>query len=641
MATPQGGPRDSLPPVVVRTTPAPYTTKFNGKKISIEFNEYIQLKEQQKYFFVSPPGLKKPTLTVKGKGVEVVFQEDLTPETTYRLDFGSSIRDNNEGNPLYGYSYVFSTGDVIDSLVMVGQTVRAYERDTAIGSYLFFFDEKEDSTTIDSTLFRGKADAMFRSDSSGYFVADILKDKRYRIYALDDTNGDQKYQAGTDLVAFLDETFNPAELDGFTMTYDSVKNYMTIDNLQAKLELFKEIPLRRQSISKQERPLRQKIVFVFNTPNPVIDSLNLKGIDPQWLIREDGMVGDTITYWIAPPTKENIKELVDTIRGVMVLQREDSVWQPYMSREKMTLTHRIIESKREMRERLQAERQKAAPATAKKNKKNGKRNKITNDTLASKLDTINRTDAIENSSKEKTDEIPINPFSFRTESSTPLNPTKHVSFNFAFPLRTIDSSRIELHKIETTEQRGKREQGSTPQTRSVKVPFTLSQTPGNIRRWVLRADWVEDQEYSLMIPSGVFEDITFEKNDTLTSKFKVANPDKFGTIVLSSKADSSDMSTYIYEILQGSSKHNTMIERIKGVKPGDKITVSYLNPGSYTLRIIQDINNNGKWDTGSLTERRQPEKVRMYLDENSTNKHLISKERWTVEEELDLKKIFE
>lgn len=672
MAPPKGGPIDSLPPIVVRTTPLPYTTNFNSKKIVVEFDEYVKLKDQSKFFFVSPPGSKKPKLQIKNKSLEIEFEQKLDSNTTYRLDFGNCIVDNNENNPLHGYSYVFSTGKAIDSLVMAGQTLGAFERDSILGAYIFYYDAKADSIKQDSTMFNAKVDALFRTDSSGYFIADILKDKSYRIYALDDTNGDQKYQPGTDRIAFLDTVYNPVELPPFSMIYDSVKRYMIIDPLQVNFDLFKEVPVKRQSIAKQERPQRQKILLTFNSAHPVYDSLYLEGIDPQWIIRENGSIGDSVTLWIAPPTKELVAQLVDTIRGTMLLERQDSVWKPYNSKERLMLTHRIVLTQEQLKEQAkeerakqqearQAERAKKAKLKPKKQPK-GKKGKVTADTTAKKItidslaqniaqDTIpkiiNEPAKTDTTKKEK----PVNPFKFKTEAASPLNPNNHISFVFESPLRALDSSAIELyHLVPEATNKGKKgnardrerdkEQDKNAKIQEVSIPFTIVNSATDMRRWTLRADWKADQDYRLMIPAGAFEDITFQANDTLNSKFKIADPDKFGSIEFKTVADTSDKNSYILEVIQKSGKGFNIVERITDVKAGQEIMIQYLKAGTYNLRIIQDKNHNKKWDTGSLVERRQPEKVRVLMDADNTRRDMISKERWTVQEQLDLKKIF-
>ena len=130
MMTPTGGPRDSLPPVIVAMTPDNFSTNrplLNHEKIYIEFNEFVQLKDQQKEFFTSPAMKKKPTVSIRGRGIVIQLRDTLLPNTTYALNFGSAVRDNNEGNPLYSMRYVFSTGPEIDSMIVSGYTADSYK----------------------------------------------------------------------------------------------------------------------------------------------------------------------------------------------------------------------------------------------------------------------------------------------------------------------------------------------------------------------------------------------------------------------------------------------------------------------------------------------------------------------------------
>ena len=118
---PQGGPRDSIPPVVMKETPLNGTLNFTGKEIVVQFDEYIQLDDVQKNVLISPPQQTPPEVKAIGKKLSVVFQEDLIDSTTYTLDFGPAICDYNEKVPLEGYVFSFSTGDVIDSLAISGK----------------------------------------------------------------------------------------------------------------------------------------------------------------------------------------------------------------------------------------------------------------------------------------------------------------------------------------------------------------------------------------------------------------------------------------------------------------------------------------------------------------------------------------
>lgn len=595
ISPPVGGPKDTLAPRVVSATPPMYTTNFKGKKVFIEFNEYIQLKDQSKQFFMSPAGMTKPRLTIKKRGVEVVFEEPLDSATTYRLDFGSSIADNNEGNALKGFSYVFSTGDVIDSLIMSGQVLNTLSQDSVLDALVFFFDARADSTQLDSTMFNARAEAIFRSDSSGFFVADVLKDKPYRIYAIEDKNGNQKYEPGTDLIGFANGTFDPTQLEDFTITYDSVRRRMIIDPLQVRFDMFMERPSRRQVLLKHERPERQKLVFAFANAEPGIDSLQLEGLDPEWIIREQNLFGDSLTMWIAPPTRELAKALTDTIRGSMTYLRPDSLGVVRPFHQKLSFTHSLPKV-----EEL---------------KKNTRKNEIKDSTKIPK---------------------PPNPFRFDVQASTPLNPEQSIRFSFPYPLRQADSSRIELYLIELVVGRDGKES-----KREVRAPFSLVRAPGDRHRYTLSSDWKIGRDYRLMIPSGTFEDITFASNDTLRSNFTVADPDKYGTIRLRTQPDSVNNSTYIIELLKGRGERETIEKRVNGVIPGQEVKLRYVAPGKYRLRIIEDANTNGRWDTGNLTLRVEPEKVRLWRAEDGFSSEILTKENWEVDHVLDLRAIFE
>ena len=157
MMTPTGGPRDSLPPVIVNMTPDNFSTNrplVNHEKIYIEFDEFVQLKDQQKEFFTSPQMKKKPLVSLRGRGVVIQLRDTLEANTTYSLNFGSAIRDNNEGNPLYSMRYVFSTGPEIDSMVMSGYTADSYKADSVSKSFIWFFpaDSVENVAEYDAYL---------------------------------------------------------------------------------------------------------------------------------------------------------------------------------------------------------------------------------------------------------------------------------------------------------------------------------------------------------------------------------------------------------------------------------------------------------------------------------------------------------
>jgi hypothetical protein len=135
MQRPTGGPKDSLPPVLLGEAPANLTRNFKAKEIVLEFDEFIKLNNQFKEFSISPDMEKQPEYKVKKKNLHIILPDSLEKNTTYTINFGKGLVDYNEGNPIENYTYVFATGPELDSLTISGSVINAYTQ---------VFDEKED-----------------------------------------------------------------------------------------------------------------------------------------------------------------------------------------------------------------------------------------------------------------------------------------------------------------------------------------------------------------------------------------------------------------------------------------------------------------------------------------------------------------
>ncbi|MCC8035532.1 MAG: Ig-like domain-containing protein, partial [Rikenellaceae bacterium] len=405
-----GGPKDSLPPVVVAMNPAYGTTNFKGDRIYIEFDEYIQLKDQQKEFFSSPRMEKKPTLLIRGKGIQIDIADTLRENTTYALNFGSSIADNNEGNPLYSFRYVFSTGDQIDSMIMSGYTVDAYKKDSVSKTFLFFYAAEKDSIPeYDSTVFNHIPDVIARAENNGIFIAENLKPIDYRIYAIQDNNGNQTYEPGTDGIGFLDSIYNPTRMPAFNVWFDTTRSYVTADP-QLYFRMFRDEPFRRQYLSGSSRPLQHKVVLTFGAPNPQVDTLIFDGVPSSRIITEYlKPTRDSVALWFNMPSEY----MPDTLKGRISFMRHDSINQLVRHGQELVLGWKAFESKEDekMREALEKERQRAI-------------------------------DAGEEPPREKS------PFKYNIESSAALNPEENLVFNFDYPLVWLDTAAISLIRVE-------------------------------------------------------------------------------------------------------------------------------------------------------------------------------------------------
>lgn len=212
--TPQGGDLDTEPPKFLRATPENYSTNFNKDEIRIYFNEYIKLDDAQKQIIISPPMANKPEITPLGspaKYIKIKLNDTLRKNTTYAINFGNSVVDNNEGNPLPYFRYIFSTGDYIDSLKVAGTVSDALlkEADPFISVMLYDADETYNDSLIFTTPPRYITNTL---DSLKTFELNNIKEGTYYLLAVRDLNNDYKYNPGKEKIAFLKETITiPAD----------------------------------------------------------------------------------------------------------------------------------------------------------------------------------------------------------------------------------------------------------------------------------------------------------------------------------------------------------------------------------------------------------------------------------------------
>ncbi len=588
IGTPTGGPKDTLPPVVVAVVPEDGATNFKSKSIYIEFDEYVQLKDQQKEIYVSPAMGKKPVFTMRGRGIYIQIKDDsLLPETTYAIEFGSSVADNNESNALHGLRYVFSTGNTIDSLICSGYTEDSYTADSLGKSFIWFYeaDSVETPDTYDSTIFKYKPSKIARSQNNGIFIAQNLKPVPYRVYAIFDANDNQTYEPSIDKVGFVDGVYNPAEMPDFAIWYDSVRRYPSADP-QLYFRLFTDVSFRRQSLQEATRPEQHKVVLSFGASNPDIRSLRLDSVPQDKIIVEPLSKGrDTLALWLNVPSES----LPDTLRGEIVFMAHDTLNVLRETKEELKLSWRRIESRDQERERERNERARA------------------------------KAEAAGEEWKE-----PPTPSTFAMidfAKSAEVNPEQDLPLEFATPLTRFDSTAVELLSFG--------EGGDTLRERAIFIPDTA-----NVRRWRLRSRWLPDRQYRLRIPPDALADITGEGNDSITASLTVSKVEDYATLRLKvTPRHEGDL--YILQLVDA---NGTLLREERGVGAGEH-TMLYVPAGDMRLRIIEDVNGNGEWDGGNLVERRQSERAEFYKNDEQ-EELFTTKTGWEFDLTLDMNRIF-
>ena len=313
--TPTGGEKDVDPPVIVRTEPENLSTNFNAKEIRIYFDEYVKFKDLQKQLIISPPMDPQPVITPLGlasKYISIKIMDTLLANTTYAINFGTSVVDNNEENPFPYLRYVFSTGDYIDSLSVGGYVKNSLEKqpDDFVSVMLYEVNE----TFIDSIIYKQKPKYVTNTlDSTTNFTLENLRAGKYLMVALKEENINFKFEPRTDKIGFL-------------------KKFITVpSDTTYALNLFKEDPVFRAT-----RPFLDsgnKIGFGYegNAEEMQIDLVSNISEELQRIITKDKET-DTLYYWFKPDLevdsllfKVTNKDYIDTLRVTIRTLEKDSL----------------------------------------------------------------------------------------------------------------------------------------------------------------------------------------------------------------------------------------------------------------------------------------------------------------------------
>ncbi|MDR1896730.1 MAG: Ig-like domain-containing protein [Prevotellaceae bacterium] len=524
---PTGGPKDTIAPVLIKMNPPQKTTGYKDKELIFTFNEYVQLKNQNKNFVISPPlPNKKPILKIRGKSV-VVTLPSLADSVTYYLDFGASVVDVNESNPANYLNFIFSTGENLDTMVYAGHIVNALTLDPIDGANVFLYEENKDSI-----VYQSNPSALSITNKEGVYIVKGLKNMRYKIVAVADKNNNMRYDAGIEQIAFSDSLIQPIPL--------SEDDSIAFDRLPI-LNMFEE-NVKRQSLLDYKRPEERLIQLSFNEIYPVIKSFKMNGVEPSQVTEEYSAHRDTVNYWITT------KEVKDTIQGELIYLKTDTL----NNLSPDTVNLKLIYSK---------------PKSKSKDKDKDKE-------------------------EEEEEIISIAP-NIATNAASIVE--RDVIFEFKTPLIRVLPSKITLSKLDEKDA-----------TKSPVDIISFERDSVNLKRYKLSAKWEIASKYELSILPEAFVDIYSITNDTIVNKFETADPEKFCSLdieIINSKTQ------YILQLMKDKGK-NAVQEKI--VSGNGKVTFRYINAGNYSIRLIEDLNKNGKWDTGKYLDKKQPERV-VYL----------------------------
>lgn len=580
MGNPDGGPYDEEPPKFVRSTPKPFAINSKEKKVTIEFDEFIKLEKAAEKVVVSPPQLEQPEIKASGRKVVVGLVDSLRPNTTYTIDFADAIVDNNEGNPLGNYAFTFSTGTTIDTMEVSGTVLSASDlepvKNIQVGLH---------SDLSDSAFMKKPFDRVSRTDSRGHFSIRGIAPGKYRIYALMDGNQNYLFDSKIEMIAFSDSIIIPAMEDA--MRQDTIwKDSLTIDTIKSVgytrflpddiiLRAFKE-ENDRQYLTRSERDKENHFVLTFSARAdtlPTLKGLNFDERDAFIIEKTDR--NDSICYWI----KDSLIYQMDTLEIQMDYLATDTLDRLVPQTDTLFLANKLTRAERE---KLEA---KAAEEKEKERKKKEKKG-------------------------EKIEPEPTKFLTLNVDAPSAFDLDRNVYLSFDEPVASIDTAAIhmEIKKDSLWEE----------------IPFLFVSDSVLPRKYEILAEWEPEKEYQLSIDSMAFKGVYGLHTNKVKQTMKVKKLNEYGTILLNiTGADS----TAVVELLDGSGK----VLRQQRITPQNTADFYYLNPGTkFYIRLFNDRNGNGVWDTGKYSEHLQPEEVYYFPKVWEMKANFDFEENWNI-----------
>ena len=573
MGEPDGGWYDETPPVIVRTTPQDRSTGVTSRKVSIVFDEYIAIEDVSEKVVISPPQLETPDIAAGGKVIKIELHDTLRPATTYTIDFSDAISDNNEGNPLGNYTYTFSTGEEIDTLEVAGTVVAAENLEPVKGILVGLYSDLNDSAFQTKPMLR-----VSRTGSDGRFIIRGVAPGSYRIYALDDMDGNYMYSQKSEQLAFTDEIITPswkADTRQDTVWRDSL-HIASISRVPYTHFLPDDIVLRAFTVEqtdryflKSDRTEADHFTLFFSYGSDTLPHVRLLDHEDANIIIEPSLHNDTISYWLADTTLVN----EDTLMVELTYMMTDTTG--LLTPQTDTLE---ILAKTPYDKRVKA-REKAYEDWLKKQQRAEKRGQP--------FDTIMKPEALK----------------AEWHSPSDLDPDRNISLTVPYPLAVADTSKIHLYsKIDTVWYRS---------------PYVFR--PTATRSYELLGEWRPGVEYSLEIDSAAFVSIYGLVSDPYKNGFKVKSLDAYSTVLVNINGIETGQ-PLVVQLMDSSDKPVKTVRTTNGTAE-----FFYVKPATLYLRLFIDSNDNGKWDTGTAqagaptatadsvaSARTQPEMVYYY-----------------------------
>lgn len=573
--SPKGGPRDEDPPVVLECSPQNYSVHFDARRIEVTFDEYVVLDNVNRELVVSPPMEEKPEVKLRKRTMIIQLVDSLKANTTYTFNFGSAIKDLHEGNQLLNYEYVFSTGAELDSMSVKGSL--KYAEDLSIPeepiTILLYTDLNDTVPLRDLPLYVG------RSNDSGVYSVNNLRVAEYKVFALKDGNNNFLYDLPSEEIAFADSTLllDPVHIR------NSVKkrptDSLSVDSLSMESPPADNLLADSLLVDAGLVAVDSTLADSLRPPPPTYNSVYLdmklftEEVLIQYLMSETREQRRLIQLAFAQPLSDSFSYRFMRPRlGTRVEVLED------FSAGRDSLDLWLLDSLDFKQDSLYMELQYTMLDSF--------------DLPYMQVDTLlfsyRDRSAGRNSGRRKGPEVKKEELTLNTiRASGEHNLNRHLRLELNYPLGSINDSLMSLFTIPD----------------SVEIPAKFQVQPDSadpLLCWI-ESPWESATSYRLQILPGAVQSIYEMAHDTLDVKFRTRDSEYYGQIFLNLEN--------VQHPLQVQLKSGDKIVREVRIDSDGVHTFDYLSPRDYTFKIIHDLNDNGKWDTGHYLEKRQPEPV--------------------------------
>ena len=546
---------------MLSSTPAPGATDFQGKVVTIIFDENVQLKDADQKFVMSPPTAKRPRVEAHAKQVRVQFdeEEELLPATTYTLDFADCLSDLNEGNVYENFTFSFSTGESTDSMMISGNVFDAQTLMPVEGIYVLLHANLTDTAFTNATPIR-----IAKTDSHGRFaIKNVPDNAEYDVYALDDQNRNFMFDQPGEKIAWLGRHVTPSfetrqvadsvRTDSTYVLNDTVRYYYspimrdTLVYTPDSLTIFAfSEDNYDQYITADERKSRNIISLALNKPMARRPKVTFPGNEGRDVgVFQYSPTNDTVKIWLTDTTVWHRDSVVIAV---------NYLWADSLGN--------LVDKVDTLKE-WHFERKAEEPKQKRRRKKTEEKPKV------------------------KMMEVKI---------ATSVAPYADLSINSTTPFASVvwDSVRLFV-KADTL---------FNP------VTFTPVEDTVNVCHKAIKFKWEPGAQYKLEVDSAAARDIYGLVNDALSLNVSVTALDKYGTLYI-------DVDSVPQNALIQLTDMRGNVVRQNYLKPSGKAGFRFLKPGDYMLRILMDDNRDGKWTTGKFADRRQPEALIYYMEKVS------------------------